>query len=94
MILKRFYINDSLFKTKYTDLVKNSLYTSKNNYKLWGKTGTAIINKHEIKGWYVGGFEQNQEPYVFATLIKKNDEANGEKAKKISEKIIKTNHFY
>lgn len=94
MILKRFYINDSLFKTKYTDLVKNSLYTSKNNYKMWGKTGTAIINKHEIKGWYVGGFEQDQEPYVFATLIKKNDEANGEIAKKISEKIIKTNHFY
>ncbi|UTH07136.1 M56 family metallopeptidase [Macrococcoides canis] len=86
MIMKNLQQNHGIFSKKYTNYIIKSL--SNNDNKSWGKTGTAIINNHEIKGWYVGGFEKNNQQYVFATLVKKNNDANGKTAKIITEDII------
>ncbi|MGH2192632.1 penicillin-binding transpeptidase domain-containing protein, partial [Enterococcus faecalis] len=58
-------------------------------YELYGKTGTGIVNGKYNNGWFVGYVITNHDKYYFATHLKGEDNANGEKAQQISERILK-----
>ncbi|HAR4010652.1 TPA: class D beta-lactamase, partial [Staphylococcus aureus] len=48
-----------------------------------------IVNHKEANGWFVGYVETKDNTYYFATHLKGEDNANGEKAQQISERILK-----
>ena len=60
------------------------------NYELYGKTGTGIVNGKYNNGWFVGYVITNHDKYYFSTHLS-DEKASGENAKLINEKILKRN---
>ncbi len=71
--------------------LSSSLLIRKNeNYELYGKTGTGIVNGKYNNGWFVGYVITNHDKYYFSTHLS-DEKASGENAKLINEKIFKRN---
>ncbi|PWZ86614.1 hypothetical protein DD873_08715 [Staphylococcus pseudintermedius] len=68
---------------------KMGLYTEK-QFALFVKRGFVAEDEFkEANGWFVGYVETKDNTYYFATHLKGEDNANGEKAQQISERILK-----
>ncbi|MEB7779995.1 beta-lactam sensor/signal transducer MecR1 [Mammaliicoccus fleurettii] len=89
-LLKNMKQHNMHFDNKAIEKVENSMtLKQKDTYKYVGKTGTGIVNHKEANGWFVGYVETKDNTYYFATHLKGEDNANGEKSQQISERILK-----
>ncbi|HDJ5117109.1 TPA: beta-lactam sensor/signal transducer BlaR1 [Staphylococcus aureus] len=80
--------NNHFSKNEKKQLSSSLLIRKKENYELYGKTGTGIVNGKYNNGWFVGYVITNHDKYYFSTHLS-DEKASGENAKFINEKILK-----
>ncbi|EHQ76276.1 MULTISPECIES: beta-lactam sensor/signal transducer BlaR1 [Staphylococcus] len=89
IVLKNMMEQNNHFSKKAKKQLSSSLLIRKNeNYELYGKTGTGIVNGKYNNGWFVGYVITNHDKYYFSTHLS-DEKASGENAKFINEKILK-----
>ncbi|HGZ9653977.1 TPA: beta-lactam sensor/signal transducer BlaR1 [Staphylococcus aureus] len=89
IVLKNMMEQNNHFSKNEKKQLSSSLLIRKNeNYELYGKTGTGIVNGKYNNGWFVGYVITNHDKYYFATHLS-DEKASGENAKLINEKILK-----
>lgn len=80
--------NNHFSKNEKKQLSSSLLIRKHENYELYGKTGTGIVNGKYNNGWFVGYVITNHDKYYFSTHLS-DEKASGENAKFINEKILK-----
>ncbi|MCG9307671.1 beta-lactam sensor/signal transducer BlaR1 [Staphylococcus aureus] len=80
--------NNHFSKNEKKQLYSSLLIRKNENYELYGKTGTGIVNGKYNNGWFVGYVITNHDKYYFSTHLS-DEKASGENAKLINEKILK-----
>ncbi|WP_426786812.1 beta-lactam sensor/signal transducer BlaR1 [Staphylococcus capitis] len=80
--------NNHFSKNEKKQLTSSLLIRKNENYELYGKTGTGIVNGKYNNGWFVGYVITNHDKYYFSTHLS-DEKASGENAKFINEKILK-----
>ena len=80
--------NNHFSKNEKKQLSSSLLIRKNENYELYGKTGTGIVNGKYNNGWFVGYVITNHDKYYFSTHLS-DEKASGENAKLINEKILK-----
>lgn len=80
--------NNHFSKNEKKQLFSSLLIRKNENYELYGKTGTGIVNGKYNNGWFVGYVITNHDKYYFSTHLS-DEKASGENAKLINEKILK-----
>ncbi|MFE8810173.1 beta-lactam sensor/signal transducer BlaR1 [Staphylococcus aureus] len=89
IVLKNMMEQNNHFSKNEKKQLSSSLLIRKNeNYELYGKTGTGIVNGKYNNGWFVGYVITNHDKYYFSTHLS-DEKASGENAKLINEKILK-----
>ncbi|HDG0820148.1 TPA: beta-lactam sensor/signal transducer BlaR1 [Staphylococcus aureus] len=89
IVLKNMMEQNNHFSKNEKKQLSSSLFIRKNeNYELYGKTGTGIVNGKYNNGWFVGYVITNHDKYYFSTHLS-DEKASGENAKFINEKILK-----
>ncbi|MCG2449676.1 beta-lactam sensor/signal transducer BlaR1 [Staphylococcus epidermidis] len=89
IVLKNMMEQNNHFSKNEKKQLSSSLLIRKNeNYELYGKTGTGIVNGKYNNGWFVGYVITNHDKYYFSTHLS-DEKASGENAKFINEKILK-----
>ncbi|HDE8615766.1 TPA: beta-lactam sensor/signal transducer BlaR1 [Staphylococcus aureus] len=89
IVLKNMMEQNNHFSKNEKKQLSSSLLIIKNeNYALYGKTGTGIVNGKYNNGWFVGYVITNHDKYYFSTHLS-DEKASGENAKLINEKILK-----
>ncbi|HHX0105200.1 TPA: beta-lactam sensor/signal transducer BlaR1 [Staphylococcus aureus] len=89
IVLKNMMEQNNHFSKNEKKQLSSSLLIRKNeNYALYGKTGTGIVNGKYNNGWFVGYVITNHDKYYFSTHLS-DEKASGENAKLINEKILK-----
>ncbi|HDF0524265.1 TPA: beta-lactam sensor/signal transducer BlaR1 [Staphylococcus aureus] len=89
IVLKNMMEQNNNFSKNEKKQLSSSLLIRKNeNYELYGKTGTGIVNGKYNNGWFVGYVITNHDKYYFSTHLS-DEKASGENAKLINEKILK-----
>lgn len=89
IVLKNMMEQNNYFSKNEKKQLSSSLLIRKNeNYELYGKTGTGIVNGKYNNGWFVGYVITNHDKYYFSTHLS-DEKASGENAKLINEKILK-----
>ncbi|MGC7790240.1 beta-lactam sensor/signal transducer BlaR1 [Staphylococcus epidermidis] len=89
IVLKNMIEQNNHFSKNEKKQLSSSLLIRKNeNYELYGKTGTGIVNGKYNNGWFVGYVITNHDKYYFSTHLS-DEKASGENAKFINEKILK-----
>ncbi|HCV3518771.1 TPA: beta-lactam sensor/signal transducer BlaR1 [Staphylococcus aureus] len=89
IVLKNMMEQNNHFSKNEKKQLSSSLLIRKNeNYELYGKTGTGIVNEKYNNGWFVGYVITNHDKYYFSTHLS-DEKASGENAKFINEKILK-----
>ncbi|HFV7263106.1 TPA: beta-lactam sensor/signal transducer BlaR1 [Staphylococcus aureus] len=89
IVLKNMMEQNNHFSKNEKKQLSSSLLIRKNeNYELYGKTGTGIVNGKYNNGWFVGYVITNHDKYYFSTHLS-DEKASSENAKFINEKILK-----
>ncbi|WP_368916676.1 beta-lactam sensor/signal transducer BlaR1 [Staphylococcus epidermidis] len=89
IVLKNMMEQNNHFSKNEKKQLSSSLLIRKNeNYELYGKTGTGIVNGKYNNGWFVGYVITNHDKYYFSTHLS-DEKASGENAELINEKILK-----
>ncbi|HDB5352303.1 TPA: beta-lactam sensor/signal transducer BlaR1 [Staphylococcus aureus] len=89
IVLKNMMEQNNHFSKNEKKQLSSSLLIRKNeNYELYGKTGTGIVNGKYNNGWFVGYVITTHDKYYFSTHLS-DEKASGENAKLINEKILK-----
>ncbi|HDB7619062.1 TPA: beta-lactam sensor/signal transducer BlaR1 [Staphylococcus aureus] len=89
IVLKNMMEKNNHFSKNEKKQLSSSLLIRKNeNYELYGKTGTGIVNGKYNNVWFVGYVITNHDKYYFSTHLS-DEKASGENAKLINEKILK-----
>lgn len=86
-----FNFNEQIIRT-----VKNSIFIEeKTHARLFGKTGTGMVNGRNISGWFIGFVEKDDHTYYFAVNIQgENGNTNGSKAAEIANQILHDKEIY
>ncbi|HDS3876862.1 TPA: beta-lactam sensor/signal transducer BlaR1, partial [Staphylococcus aureus] len=85
IVLKNMMEQNNHFSKNEKKQLSSSLLIRKNeNYELYGKTGTGIVNGKYNNGWFVGYVITNHDKYYFSTHLS-DEKASGENAKFINE---------
>ncbi|WP_245937503.1 BlaR1 family beta-lactam sensor/signal transducer [Saliterribacillus persicus] len=91
-LLRSFYTNEQNFDPVNIETVKSAIaLEEKRNARLYGKTGTGVVNGEIVNGWFIGFVETNQDTWFFATNI---DTDNGSKAAQITMSILESKGLY
>ncbi|MDO4941581.1 MAG: BlaR1 family beta-lactam sensor/signal transducer [Lachnospiraceae bacterium] len=81
--------NKWIFQEENIQMIRNSLYlTDMNNGKLYGKTGSGMVDGKNVNGWFIGFFEQGTDTYCFALNLKNSESASGSTAMKMTMDIL------
>lgn len=89
IVLNRLMEHNTHFSKAQKNQLSSSLLINKNNnYALYGKTGTGIVNGKHKNGWFVGYVKTNQDTYYFSTHLS-DEKASGKNAESISNEILK-----
>jgi bla regulator protein BlaR1 len=89
IVLNRLMEHNTHFSKAQKNQLSSSLLINKNNnYALYGKTGTGIVNGKHRNGWFVGYVKTNQDTYYFSTHLS-DENASGKNAESISKEILK-----
>lgn len=77
------------FEEQNIEAVKDSLYLSDLPIgKLYGKTGTGLVNGHNANGWFVGFLETKDKIYCFASNLQNSEISDGSNATEITVAIL------
>ncbi|HDA3752011.1 TPA: beta-lactam sensor/signal transducer BlaR1, partial [Staphylococcus aureus] len=80
IVLKNMMEQNSYFSKNEKKQLSSSLLIRKNeNYELYGKTGTGIVNGKYNNGWFVGYVITNHDKYYFSTHLS-DEKASGKNA--------------
>ncbi|WP_419955105.1 BlaR1 family beta-lactam sensor/signal transducer [Neobacillus niacini] len=84
------------FKAENIKAVKRALLIDvQKNGRLYGKTGTGMINGKNVNGWFIGFVEKGEDCYYFAINIQNKDgHAQGSKAAEIAKLILHHKKIY
>jgi len=81
------------FEEAHIQAIKDSLYQKDmNGGKLYGKTGSGMVDGKKTNGWFVGFFEKNGNIYCFALNLQNSASADGKTAANITMDIL--NHMF
>ncbi len=79
------------FREQNLQTVLDSLFLADTPYgRLYGKTGTGVINGKNVSGWFIGFLKREGRTYCFATNLQNSQIATGRMASTITVKILKT----
>jgi len=82
-------IENGMVKEENIQAIKNSLFISNISIgRLYGKTGTGVVNGQNSKGWFIGFIEHGERVYCFATNLQNADNATGSTASEITIEIL------
>ena len=88
LLLRDFYLNDTIFGASHVDTMKDTLRLyERDGTVLSGKTGTGVINNQFVNGWFVGYVEVEGRTFIFATYIR-GEAAGGSTASCITLEIL------
>ncbi|MDX8046477.1 BlaR1 family beta-lactam sensor/signal transducer [Gracilibacillus sp. S3-1-1] len=88
-LLVAFYQNQFGFEERNIQAIKDSLFLDEyGGAKLYGKTGTGIVNGKSMNGWFTGYVEVNDNTFFFATNIQNEDNSYGSEAANITLSIL------
>lgn len=80
------------FQEQNINAIKDSLFISDTSVgKLYGKTGTGLVNGQNTNGWFIGFIENSQNIYCFATNLQNSEICTGSNATEITINIL--NHI-
>jgi bla regulator protein BlaR1 len=84
------------FKAENIKEVKKSILIDvQKNKRLYGKTGTGMINEKNVNGWFIGYVDNGENRYYFAINIQNKDgQAQGSKAAEIAKQILQHKKIY
>ncbi|MDQ0971581.1 bla regulator protein BlaR1 [Neobacillus niacini] len=84
------------FKSENIKAVKKSILIDvQKNKRLYGKTGTGMINEKNVNGWFIGFVDNGENRYYFAINIQNKDgQAQGSKAAEIAKQILQHKKIY
>lgn len=68
---------------------KDITLSDEQGIRFMGKTGSGLQDRKWILGWFVGCVEKQGKHFFFATNIQATDGAKGQKAKEITQSILK-----
>ena len=89
MLLSNLLKNKWNFKEENIQAIKNSLFISNISIgRLYGKTGTGVVNGQNSNGWFIGFIEHGERVYCFATNLQNADNATGSTASEITIEIL------
>lgn len=89
MLLSNLLENTWAFEEENVQAIKNSLFISDTPIgRLYGKTGTGVVNGQSSNGWFIGFLERGERVYCFATNLQNADNATGSNASEIIVEIL------
>ncbi|MCQ4688013.1 BlaR1 family beta-lactam sensor/signal transducer [Clostridium sp. SL.3.18] len=89
MLLSNLLENKWAFEEENVQAIKNSLFISDTAIgRLYGKTGTGVVNGQSSNGWFIGFLERGERVYCFATNLQNADNATGSNASEITVEIL------
>ena len=89
MLLSNLLENKWAFEEENVQAIKNSLFISDTAIgRLYGKTGTGVVNGQSSNGWFIGFLERGKRVYCFATNLQNADNATGSNASEITVEIL------
>ena len=89
MLLSNLRENKWAFEEENVQAIKNSLFISDTAIgRLYGKTGTGVVNGQSSNGWFIGFLERGERVYCFATNLQNADNATGSNASEITVEIL------
>lgn len=89
MLLSNLLENKWAFEEENVQAIKNSLFISDTPIgRLYGKTGTGVVNGQSSNGWFIGFLERGERVYCFATNLQNADNATGSNASEITVEIL------
>ena len=89
MLLSNLLENKWAFEEENVQAIKNSLFISDTAIgRLYGKTGTGVVNGQSSNGWFIGFLERGERVYCFATNLQNADKATGSNASEITVEIL------
>ena len=89
MLLSNLLKNKWNFKEENIQAIKNSLFISNISIgRLYGKTGTGVVNGQNSNGWFIGFIEHGERVYCFAANLQNADNATGSTASEITIEIL------
>lgn len=89
LLLADLWQNRWNFEEENIQAVKDALYLSDTAVgRLYGKTGTGQKNGRNIRGWFVGFLEKDEQEYCFALQIQDSPNASGTTASAVTLKIL------
>ena len=78
-----------MVKEENIQAIKNSLFISDISIgRLYGKTGTGVVNGQNSNGWFIGFIEHGERVYCFAANLQNADNATGSTASEITIEIL------
>jgi bla regulator protein BlaR1 len=84
------------FKAENIKAVKKAILIDvQKNGRLYGKTGTGMINGKNVNGWFIGFVDKGDDRFYFAINIQNmNGQAQGSKAAEIAKQILHYKKIY
>ena len=84
------------FKAENINAVKKAILIDvQKNGRLYGKTGTGMINGKNVNGWFIGFVDKGDDRFYFAINIQNMDgQAQGSKAAEIAKQILHHKKIY
>lgn len=84
------------FKAENIKSVKKAILIDvQKNGRLYGKTGTGMVNGKNVNGWFIGFVEKSDNRFYFAINIQNKDgQAQGSKAAEIAKQILHHKKIY
>ncbi|RDU36630.1 BlaR1 family beta-lactam sensor/signal transducer [Neobacillus piezotolerans] len=84
------------FKEENIKAVKKALLIDEQrNGRLYGKTGTGMVNGKNVNGWFIGFVDKGDDRFYFAINIQNKDgQAQGSKAAEIAKQILHHKKIY
>ena len=95
-LLYAFEENQFGFKQENIQAVKQAIFIDEKKYgRLYGKTGTGMVNGKNVNGWFIGFVENGDDRFYFAINIQNKDgQAQGSKAVEIAKQILHYKKIY
>ena len=94
-LLRKLYHNQLGFSQENTNTVKDAmLLFQQNGAKLYGKTGTGIVNGKNQNGWFIGFVEKGDSVYYFALNIQGDENVGGTLAARTALEILEQKGIY
>ena len=82
-------IENGMVKEENIQAIKNSLFVSDISIgRLYGKTGTGVVDGQNSNGWFIGLIEHGERVYCLATNLQNADNATGSTATEIAIEIL------